>query len=132
MTSYVYIFCAASLASALTFVACHGSGATAKPTPTGPAAAGQNTARAMCTSCHSLGADRDIGPGLLGVTTRRTDEWLGRWLADPEAMIASDETAKKLYREYDSMPMPNFHLTKQQISELIAYFHWADGTTASP
>lgn len=38
-----------------------------------------------------------VGPGLSGVTKRRTEEWMDKWIASPKAVIESkDPTAVEL------------------------------------
>ncbi len=54
-----------------------------------------------CKGCHRLSDGSKMGPGLLGVTKRRSEEWLDKWLLSPRAMIESgDETAVALKKKY--------------------------------
>jgi nitrite reductase (NO-forming) len=98
----------------------------ATATPSDPlAAAGKMTFENKCLACHALGQGRKVGPDLAGVTQRRRDEWIERWLASPETMLAHDDTAKALLAVY-KLPMPNQALAPAGRRELIAYFHWYD------
>lgn len=50
----------------------------------------------MCLYCHQLDYDEKFGPGLAGITERRDDEWLHKFLEYPGEMIKSDEYAQTL------------------------------------
>lgn len=76
--------------------------------------------RVGCTSCHSIGKGKLIGPDLAGVMQRREREWLKKWLKDPPSMLATDETARKLLEEFLT-PMPSYGLTNKEIDLLIGY-----------
>ncbi|HEX7034880.1 MAG TPA: multicopper oxidase domain-containing protein [Pseudomonadales bacterium] len=78
-----------------------------------------------CLACHSIGGGPKLGPDLLGVTNQRSDEWLTRWLKEPEVMLQDDPDAKALLEQW-KVPMPNQHLTDEEIANYIRYFHWAD------
>jgi nitrite reductase (NO-forming) len=77
-----------------------------------------------CLACHSIGHGPVVGPDLRGVTDRRSPEWITRWLHSPEAMLASDDTAKALLARF-KIPMPNQNLSNDDIRRLILYFRWA-------
>jgi len=54
-----------------------------------------------CYMCHRLSADTKMGPGLEGVTVRRTDQWLDEWLENPKAMLEKgDPAAVELVKKY--------------------------------
>lgn len=73
-----------------------------------------------CTSCHTIGKGKLIGPDLAGVLQRRERGWLRRWLKDPPSMLATDEQARKLLEEYQT-PMPSYGLTEKEVEMLIQY-----------
>jgi len=83
-----------------------------------------------CQACHSLGAGAKVGPDLAGVTLRRTDDWLSRWLASPRRMSESDAHAKSLVAEYKTL-MPELHLSKEEVRTYIRYLHWFDTRPAA-
>jgi nitrite reductase (NO-forming) len=76
-----------------------------------------------CLACHTLGQGPRTGPDLKDVARRRSDVWLTHWLASPETMLLTDETAKEL-RSHFALPMPNQNLNPEDIRQLIKYFHW--------
>jgi nitrite reductase (NO-forming) len=101
-------------------------------TPTEPdTVAGKLAFGSKCLACHSIGQGKKLGPDLAGVTKRRTDAWLARWLKSPESMLKSDADAKAMLKEYNNIPMPNQGLTDAEIKQYIKYFHWADSQPAS-
>ena len=68
---------------------------------------------------------------MIGVTTRRDDQWLARWMKSPDSMLASDAVAKPMLNQY-KVPMPNQNLSDAEIREYIKYFHWADEHVKPP
>ncbi len=62
-----------------------------------------------CLSCHTIG-DRGgtVGPILDQVANRRSEDWLRKWLKDPNQIKANTK-------------MPNLELTDAEIDELLGY-----------
>lgn len=75
---------------------------------------------AKCTACHKI-SKRLIGPALVGVTTRRSPEWIMNMILDPEKMVAENPIAKKLLAEYIA-PMANQSLTEAEARLILEYF----------
>ncbi|MBI3547348.1 MAG: cytochrome c, partial [Gammaproteobacteria bacterium] len=80
--------------------------------------------------CHSMGQGKKLGPDLAGVTQRRNDAWLKRWLKEPEKMLATDADAKAMLKAFNNLPMPNQNLNDAEIQQYIKYFHWVDAQAA--
>jgi len=78
-----------------------------------------------CVACHSIGKGKISGPDLLGVTNRRDEEWLKKWLKNPDTMVFTDPIAKEMLKEY-MVPMPNVGLTDEQVVYLIEYLKYED------
>ena len=98
----------------------------ATSTPTDPLAVrGKLLFESKCLACHSIAGGDKLGPDVYGVTKRRDDAWLTKWLKSPEQMLQADATAKQLLDKY-KVPMPNQNASNEEISEYIAYFKWAD------
>jgi nitrite reductase (NO-forming) len=94
--------------------------------PTDPVALqGKLNFELKCIACHSIAGGDKVGPDLHQVTVRRKSDWLERWIRNPDAMLASDPTAKELLAKY-KIPMPNQNATDAEIKGYIAYFKWAD------
>jgi nitrite reductase (NO-forming) len=103
----------------------------ASATPTEPEAAqGKLNFESKCLACHSVGQGKKLGPDMVGVTKRRTEDWLTRWLKSPEKMLESDPDAKAMLKEYNNLPMPNQNLSDIEIRQYIRYFKWADAQPA--
>jgi nitrite reductase (NO-forming) len=99
----------------------------ASATPTDPdAAQGKLDFESKCLACHTVGGGDKVGPDLAGVTKRRSDDWLARWLKEPEKMLEIDADAKAMLKQFNNLPMPNQNLTDKEISRYIQYFHWID------
>ena len=95
--------------------------------PTDPdAVAGKLAFESKCLACHSVGQGKKLGPDLAGVTRRRSDDWLARWLKAPEKMLEADAAAKAMLKEFNNIPMPNQSLSDAEIRQYIKYFHWID------
>ncbi|GMV33401.1 MAG: cytochrome C [Chloroflexi bacterium] len=74
-----------------------------------------------CNACHTIGGGDLVGPDLAGVTERRTEEWLTKWLTAPDQMLASDPDAQAMLAQYNNVPMPNLGLTPDEVAALMAY-----------
>ena len=78
-----------------------------------------------CVACHTIGEGKLSGPDLQGVTERREEEWLKKWIKSPDTMVFSDPIAKELLAEY-MVPMPNQGLSDQEVIEIISYLKYRD------
>jgi nitrite reductase (NO-forming) len=102
----------------------HNTPATAAPSDPS-AVKGKLAFESKCLACHSIAGGEKLGPDLYGVTKRRDDAWLARWLKAPEQMLQSDAAAKAMLEKY-KIPMPNQGLSDEEIKQYLAYFKWAD------
>ena len=86
---------------------------------------GEQLFRTRCAACHSVTGqepERALGPDLLGVTHRRDQDWLLRWLQAPEKMLAEkDPIATALFEKYNRLAMPNLRLNKEEAMDLLKY-----------
>ena len=78
----------------------------------------------ICSACHKLD-QKLIGPALIGVTKRRTPEWIMNMIMNPEQMVKKNAQAKKLHMEYTS-PMVNQGLTEAETRSILEYFRSND------
>lgn len=84
-----------------------------------------------CASCHTIGGGKRVGPDLNGVTERRPQEWLLRFIIEPDKMIAGkDPVAVRLYEEYNRIAMPNLGLKDSEARALIDYLRSASTAVA--
>ena len=98
---------------------------------------GEEIFQQKCVACHTLNADRLVGPGLAGVMTRRDRAWVKWFIMRPDLVLGSEDSiAAGLLEEY-VVPMPNFGLTDAWAEALIAFQGGgaggaADGEPAAP
>jgi len=79
-----------------------------------------------CGSCHAL--DRKVvGPALRGVTDRRSEEWLIKWIRNNEAFRKSgDADANALFKEYGGAAMNIYeNLSPNQVKHILEYIKTA-------
>ena len=75
-----------------------------------------------CVACHSVGGGVRLGPDLEGVVARRDADWLARWIAEPDAMLAEgDPIATELLAEFNNVTMPNLQLSADEVASVLAY-----------
>jgi len=106
----------------------HNIAATGSPSDP-DAVQGKMVFESKCLACHSVGGGDRLGPDVLGVTERRSEEWIERFLREPEVMLETDPVAMAMLEAY-RVPMPNQYLTEDEIRQLIAYFYWADANVS--
>lgn len=100
-------------------------------TPADPdAVLGKQAFESKCLACHSIGQGKKLGPDLAGVTKRRTEAWLTRWMKEPDKMLQTDADAKAMLKEYNNIPMPNQNLSDVEVRQYVKYFKWVDAQPA--
>lgn len=85
-------------------------------------AKGKEIFNANCAACHKLDA-KVVGPALRDVSSRRSKEWLNKWIRNSANLIKSgDADAVKVFEENNKVPMSAFpQLTDEDIDNIIAY-----------
>jgi mono/diheme cytochrome c family protein len=74
-----------------------------------------------CYSCHNIGAGDKKGPDLKGVSSRRSREWLQRYIATPATLNRNgDPDAVALFKKFAPEVMPDQAITPEQIDSIIA------------
>ncbi len=82
---------------------------------------GEALFKANCASCHAV-KEKMIGPALKGIETRRSEEWILKWVKNSSAVIKSgDDYAVKLYNDNNKVAMPSFNLKDAEINSILAY-----------
>ncbi len=88
-----------------------------------------------CSACHKLGT-KLVGPDLVGVSERRSMDWIIRFVQNSQELIQSgDPDAVKIFEEFNKMVMPPQGLSEEQIKSIVAYieeFGAGGSQTAAP
>ena len=79
-----------------------------------------------CAICHKIGGGKLVGPDLKGVTKKRKKDWIINFIMKPDEMVKTDPEAKKLFKEFNNVPMTNYKLTKEQATALYEYIKSQD------
>lgn len=92
---------------------------------------GETVFKQNCGVCHKVGGGRMVGPDLMGVTSRRSEEWLMKWTKASQALVKSgDADAKAICDEYNGMVMPDMgHIPD---ADLKAVFTFIASKSAAP
>ena len=80
---------------------------------------GKEVYKTNCTACHKMGK-RFVGPGLAGITQRRSPEWIMNMILNPEVMVVENAAAKKLLEEYNA-PMANQSLSEEDARAILEF-----------
>jgi mono/diheme cytochrome c family protein len=84
-----------------------------------------------CSPCHTIGGGDTMGPDLQGVSERRDNAWLKKFITDPMGMINSgDAIAIALLQEFENIPMPAQNLSDQDIEGILDYIEGAGAPPA--
>lgn len=76
---------------------------------------------ANCSSCHNPFKDA-TGPKLAGLTKRRSEAWLKKWIRNSAAMIAdNDHQAVALYHLWHNTAMTSFPMPEAEMDKLIDF-----------
>ena len=81
---------------------------------------GKEIFKLKCSACHKI-SKKKIGPGMKGITERRSSEWIMNMIMNPEEMVAKDPIAMALLAEY-SAPMANQNIKEDEARALLEYF----------
>lgn len=79
-----------------------------------------------CSACHKLTDAKLVGPGWLGVTKRRTPEWIMNMVTNTEVMLEKDPEAQKLL-ELCLVRMPNQGLNGEDARGIVEFMRKNDG-----
>lgn len=90
------------------------------------AAKGKDIFGTKCMTCHQLGTQAMIGPGLKNVTKIRTPEWILNMITNPTEMLQKDPVAKALLKEFNGTMMTDQGVTKEEARQILAYLRQND------
>lgn len=83
---------------------------------------GKSLFKTNCASCHKR-YKKAVGPALYGVTERRDQEWLYKWIVNSTQLIKSgDAQAVAIYNEYNQSNMNAFpQLSNEDIDAILSW-----------
>jgi protein SCO1 len=83
---------------------------------------GQALFARTCASCHTVGRGDRVGPDLGGLMTRRSRDWVSRYVIDPDKLRREgDPAALALAERFKTIRMPRLGLAEGDVQDLIAY-----------
>jgi cytochrome c553 len=75
-----------------------------------------------CTSCHTIGKGKVVGPDLKDLPSRRKIDWVLKWVKNSSAVIASgDAYAVQLFKDNNNTLMPAQNLKDDEITAIYNY-----------
>lgn len=93
---------------------------------------GEQKFTTVCTACHTIGNGRLVGPDLSGVTDRRSEEWMLKFIKSSQTMVKSgDADAVAIFTEFNNIMMPDNNFTDDEIKAVIAYIKSKSGGAAA-
>lgn len=92
-------------------------------------ASGEQLFNTTCVACHTIGGGKRVGPDLKGVTERRSEAWLVKFVKSPQTMIgANDPVALQIFEEHGKILMPDPPYSEAEIAEILGYIKTASAT----
>lgn len=89
---------------------------------------GEGIFKQKCSACHKVGGGRFVGPDLIGVTEKRSEDWLMKWTRSSATLIASgDKDANAIYKEFNGTAMPDQPLTDEEFKALFGFIKSKSG-----
>lgn len=74
-----------------------------------------------CAACHKIDQDL-VGPALKGISERRDEAWILKWVKNSQAVIASgDQYAVDLFAKWNKVAMPAYDWSDDEIKSVLAY-----------
>lgn len=95
------------------------------PVNSGAAEKGEVLFSTQCASCHKSTTERLIGPGLKGITEKRTPEWILNMITNPEENLKKEPLGKALREEYKAV-MPYMGTTDEEAKSVLEFLRQND------
>ncbi len=105
----------------------------------GDAANGDNLfidKKKKCKICHKLTEKKKVGPGLKGVTKKRSEAWLIKWMTDSQKTWEENDAETQEMKKWKKgraakkkTKMKGYKkLSDQEVADLIAFLKKNDGS----
>ncbi|MCH8558015.1 MAG: cytochrome c [Balneolia bacterium] len=85
---------------------------------------GQDIFESKCAACHQM-ENRLVGPPIVGLTERRSPEFLMNMILNPGDMARKHPEGQKMMQEY-MMVMPFQNVSEEEAREIVEYFRKVD------
>lgn len=83
---------------------------------------GEEIFKTNCAACHTVGDGKLVGPDLQGVTTKRKEDWLLKFIKSSQTVVKSgDADANAIFNEFNKMVMPDQALSDAQIKSILTF-----------
>ncbi len=93
---------------------------------------GQELFTQKCSACHTIGKGKLVGPDLSGVTKKRSEDWLLKFISSSQNFVNSgDSEAKKIFEEFNKIVMPDPGLSDAEIKSLLAFIDSQGGSSTA-
>lgn len=90
----------------------------------GRANEGEQLFKTTCFACHTIGKGRLVGPDLLNISEKRSQDWLISFIKSSTSMIKSgDAEATSIASEYNNLLMPDNAYSDVQIISILEYIN---------
>lgn len=86
---------------------------------------GEEAFTAKCKACHNVDAAKLVGPGLKGVTNKRSAAWVLNMMTNPVEMTEKDAEAKALFEEY-KVQMAKMEIGNDEALAILNYLRKND------
>lgn len=94
---------------------------------------GEQIFKNSCAACHTVGGGKRVGPDLVGMSTKRSEAWLIKWIKSSQSMIQSgDPDAIAAFEANNKVPMPDQNLSDVEIKEVIDYINTKSSAAEVP
>ena len=88
---------------------------------------GEKLFKSNCASCHAFGK-KLVGPDLTGVTDKREEQWLHKWIKSSQTMVREgDPVAIQVFNEGNKIPMPDAFINDEEIKAVIGFMKTRTG-----
>jgi len=76
----------------------------------------------VCRACHTIGQGKLVGPDLVNVQNKLTEDWIIKFVKSSQSMVKSgDSSAVSIFNEFNKVIMPDQNLSDTQIINIINY-----------
>ena len=86
---------------------------------------GKGISEMKCAACHRFTAQRVVGPGWAGITSKRKPEWIMNMITNVEVMLEQDPTARAMLEECLTR-MPNQNLSIGDARDVLEFMYQND------